>query len=150
MNIGEILIDFLDKCGVNVIFEMSPQKTALNVKSTWNPPIGHFVLKILLSKLEKEVFSDCMFLSCHVRVSEWIHTLKLPECQGTPCSKQARNLKVKWLQLDSNPEPLSKTSRKNWFQKLKWYRTSSFLQFPNKLSKKACLSAFPASLNSVR
>ena len=36
-----------------------------------------------------------MFLSCHVRVSEWIHTLSLPECQGTPCSKQARNLKVK-------------------------------------------------------
>ena len=70
VNIGEILIDFLDKCGVNGIFEMSPQKTALNVKSTWNPPIGHFVLKILLSKLEKEVFSDCMFLSCHVRVSE--------------------------------------------------------------------------------
>ena len=24
-----------------------------------------------------------MFLSCHVRVSEWIHTLYLPECQGT-------------------------------------------------------------------
>ena len=42
-----------------------------------------------------------MFLSCHVRVSEWIHTLYLPECQGTPCSKQARNLKFKWLQLDS-------------------------------------------------
>ena len=26
---------------------------------------------------------DCMFLSCHVRVWEWIHTLWLPECQGT-------------------------------------------------------------------
>ena len=50
---------------------------------------------------------DCMFLSCHVRISEWIHTLYLPECQGTPCSNQARNLKFKWLQLDSNPEPLS-------------------------------------------
>ena len=49
---------------------------------------------------------DCAFLSCHVRVSEWIHTLYLPECQGTPCSKQARNLKFKWLQLDSNPQPL--------------------------------------------
>ena len=36
-----------------------------------------------------------MFLSCHVRVSEWIHTLYLPECQGTPCSKQARKLKFK-------------------------------------------------------
>ena len=24
---------------------------------------------------------DCMFLSCHVRISVWIHTLYLPECQ---------------------------------------------------------------------
>ena len=50
---------------------------------------------------------NCMFLSCHVRVSEWIHTLWLPEWQGTPCSKQAQNLKFRWLQLDSNPEPLN-------------------------------------------
>ena len=48
-----------------------------------------------------------MFLSCHVRVWEWIHTLYLPEYQGTPCSKQTRNLKFKWLQLDSNAEPFS-------------------------------------------
>ena len=33
---------------------------------------------------------DCMSLSCHVRVSELIYTLKLPEYQGTPYwSKQA-------------------------------------------------------------
>ena len=50
---------------------------------------------------------DCMFLSCHVRIWEWIHTLQLPECQGTPCSKQASYLKIKWLQRDSNPQPLS-------------------------------------------
>ena len=25
---------------------------------------------------------DCMFLSCHVRILEWIHTLYLAECQG--------------------------------------------------------------------
>ena len=50
--------------------------------------------------------TDCMFMSCHVGVSEWIHTPWFPECQGTPCSKQARNLKFRWLQLDSNPEPL--------------------------------------------
>ena len=50
---------------------------------------------------------DCMFLSCHVRVWEWIHTLPLPECQGTPCSKQAPYLNIKWLQRDSNPQPLS-------------------------------------------
>ena len=45
-------------------------------------------------------FTDCMFLSYHVRVSDWIHTLYLPECQGTPCSKQAWNLQFKWLQRD--------------------------------------------------
>ena len=30
----------------------------------------------------------CMFLSCHVRVAEWIHTLYLPECQRTPWSRR--------------------------------------------------------------
>ena len=44
---------------------------------------------------------DCMLLSCHVPVPGSIHTLYLPESQGTPCSKQAWNLKFKWLQLDS-------------------------------------------------
>ena len=52
---------------------------------------------------------DCMFLSCHIRFSEWIHTLLLPECQGTLCKKQAGNLKFKWLQLDSISEPLART-----------------------------------------
>ena len=31
----------------------------------------------------------------------------LPECKGTPCSKQAPYLKFKWQQRDSNPQPLS-------------------------------------------
>ena len=48
----------------------------------------------------------CMFLLCHVRISEWIHTLYLSEYQGTPCSLQARYLKFKWLQRDSNLQPL--------------------------------------------
>ena len=42
---------------------------------------------------------DCMFLSYHVRVSERVYTLQLPECQTNPCSKQARhsgNYKV-WI-----------------------------------------------------
>ena len=42
-----------------------------------------------------KVRSDCMFLSFDVRVSGWIYTLLLPECQGTPCSKQAQDLKFK-------------------------------------------------------
>ena len=31
----------------------------------------------------------------------------LPECQETPCSKQALYLKFKWLERDSNQQPLS-------------------------------------------
>ena len=50
---------------------------------------------------------NCMFLSCHICVSEWIHTLYLPECQGTPFLKQVQYMKFKWLQWDSNPQPLS-------------------------------------------
>ena len=53
---------------------------------------------------------DCMFLSCHVRVWEWLHTLQLPECQGIPCLKQAPYLKIKWLQRDSNPQPLTSST----------------------------------------
>ena len=39
-------------------------------------------------------------------IRNWLYVL-IMSCQGTPCSKQARNLKFKWLQLDSNPQPLS-------------------------------------------
>ena len=39
--------------------------------------------------------SDCMFFSCHVHISEWIHTPQLPECQGTPCTEQPQNLNFK-------------------------------------------------------
>ena len=48
-------------------------------------------------------------ITCHgyVRVSEWIHIVYLPECQGTTCSKQAQYLKFKWQQQDWNPKPLS-------------------------------------------
>ena len=53
---------------------------------------------------------DYVFLSCHVPVWEWIHTLQLPECQGTPCSKQAPYLNIKWLQRDSNPQPLTSST----------------------------------------
>ena len=38
---------------------------------------------------------DCILLSCHFRISERVHTLYLPECQGTPCSKQVQSLKFK-------------------------------------------------------
>ena len=44
-----------------------------------------------------QLLPNCVFL-CHIRVSERIYTQYLPECQETPCSKQARYLKLKWLQ----------------------------------------------------
>ena len=50
---------------------------------------------------------DCMFLSYHVRILEWVHTLWFPKCQRTPCSKQALFLKFRWLQRDSNAQPLT-------------------------------------------
>ena len=50
---------------------------------------------------------DCMLLSSHVHISEWIHALHLAGCQETFCFKQARYLKFKWLQRDSNAQTLS-------------------------------------------
>ena len=50
---------------------------------------------------------DCMCYSCHVCISDWTHTLSLPECQGTPCSTQSQYLKLKWLYRQSNPQLLS-------------------------------------------
>ena len=45
-----------------------------------------------------KLFFNGMLLSCHVRGLEWMYTLYLPECQRTPCSKQAWYLKLKWQQ----------------------------------------------------
>ena len=117
-------------CHVTYVFQIqSTLYSCLNVKEVlawsrheiwslseynWTRTQNHLVCKQTLNHLAKLtkwlscVLStylygafDCMFLSCHVRVSEWTHTLQLPECQGTPCSKQVRNPKFKWLQQDS-------------------------------------------------
>ena len=49
---------------------------------------------------------ECMLLSCHVCLS--VSTLNsVPECPGTPCSKQASYLRFKRQQQDWNPKPLS-------------------------------------------
>ena len=58
---------------------------------------------------------DWMFLSCHVHISEWIHTLYFPECQGTLSTKQVQYLKFKWLPRDSNSKPLSSLSNTQLF-----------------------------------
>ena len=86
----------------------------------WTRTDNHLVRKTTLTPLAKltkwlscvvstypyDAF-DCMFLSCHVGLSEWIYTPYLSECQGPPCSKQVRYLKFKWLYLDWNPQPLT-------------------------------------------
>ena len=50
---------------------------------------------------------DCIFLSCHVRISMLIHNLYLSECRTTRCSNQERNLNFKELHLFSNLQPFS-------------------------------------------
>ena len=50
---------------------------------------------------------DCMLLSYHIRISQWIHNLYLLDWQGTPCFKQMWNLKFKWLQQDLNSQNLN-------------------------------------------
>ena len=52
----------------------------------------------------------CMFSSYLVHVSEWIHTLYLPECQRIPCYKQAQYVKFKRLKRNSNRQPLRSQS----------------------------------------
>ena len=59
-----------------------------------------------------------MFWSCQIRVSEWICTLQLPECLGTPCSKHARYLKFKWLQRIRNHSQLVRKQIINHLAKL--------------------------------
>ena len=69
----------------------------------------------------------CEYLS--VRWCIWLYVISmsrtrfrvnlhsLPECQGTPCSKQTRYLKFKWQQWDSNPQPISlQTNTKRFSQ----------------------------------
>ena len=76
---------------------------------------NHLIRKQTLNQLGKQakwlscvvstylyVAFDCMLLSSHGCISEWIHILQLPECQGNPCSKQSLYLKFKWLQKDLN------------------------------------------------
>ena len=49
---------------------------------------------------------DYMFLSYHIHVLEWIHTLYLPECKEIPYLKQVQSLTFKWMQQDLNQQPI--------------------------------------------
>ena len=48
-----------------------------------------------------------MLFSCHVRVSEWIHSLYLPECQRTLCSKTDAISEVYVTATGLKPQPLN-------------------------------------------
>ena len=74
------------------------------------------------SKGDKET----VFLSCHIRILEWIYTLQLHECEGTPWSKQTRYLTLKWLQRDSNPQPFSQQFSQDG-QMVKWLNFAEWL-----------------------
>ena len=50
---------------------------------------------------------DCILVSCHIHVSEWIQTHYLPECQVALCLKRTRYMKFKWLERDLNLQPYS-------------------------------------------
>ena len=72
--------------------------------------------KTILQKLwEPHYLTGCSYVM-YTFHREFI-LLEFPECQGTPCSKQLRYLKFKWLQRDLNPQPLSSLlSMITWFQ----------------------------------
>ena len=65
-----------------------------------------FETVISLKSLQR-LLRNCTFLSCQIRVLEWIYTRQMPECQETSCSKKAQYLKFKWQQRDSNLQQLS-------------------------------------------
>ena len=75
-----------------VIINLFTTKGKLIVKYEWIY-IGEIWSKWICNYHYLQTLSTKVFLSCHVRISEWIHTLYLLECQGTPCWKQVRNLK---------------------------------------------------------
>ena len=76
--------------------------------------------KIFLNFKSVKVFDR--MLSCHVRISEWIHTLYWLNVEAllTPCLKQAQHLKFKWSQWDSNPQPLLKKTLNHLAKLANW------------------------------
>ena len=55
----------------------------------------------------KCVFVGISFAEIVNSFGQNLHFFFLLECQDTPCSKQARYLKFKWLQLGWDPKPFN-------------------------------------------
>ena len=96
---------------IPIIQDIPKAKTFWSAKINRHLSLSVFAsLKTSCARLPKQY--QLTVCSCHVTYAfhEWIHTLSLPECQRTPCSKQARNLKFKRLQLGSNLNHLAKVA----------------------------------------
>ena len=63
-------------------------------------------VSLLLTLSTLHTLTVCYY---HLTYEFWSESTlhSFPECIGTPCSKQAPHLKVKWEQRDSNPQSLS-------------------------------------------
>ena len=84
---------------------------------------------------------------------ESIYTLCLPVFQGTPCSKQAQYLKVKRLQQDWNPKPLSSEMNSQPLQ-IKWLWLQVLIQSLNSfmiiLERSTSIVFFVHTLSSLK
>ena len=102
LNITELLAR--NKCNIWRLSKCNGTRTHNHLvhKQTPNhfPKLGKWLSCVVSTYMYGAL--DCVFLSCHLRLSEWMHTLKIPECQGNPWLKQAQYLKFKWRQWDSN------------------------------------------------
>ena len=77
----------------------------------------------------------CMFLSCHVRLSEWMHTLYLPECQEF----LARNRREIWSLSDCNGTQIyNHLVRKRTFNHLARF-DQNYLRFFKNFKKQCAL-----------
>ena len=65
-------------------------------------------------KVNPHSYNVCILLSRHIRVQSESTLDSLPECQGTPCSKQAPYLKFKWSLRASLAKWLSVRLRSKW------------------------------------
>ena len=70
----------------------------------------------------------------------------VPECQGTPCSKQAPYLKFKWQQRDSNPQHIVPKRTLNHLAKLASQLSVSLLIDYIQGNEKLCLFCSPENM----
>ena len=70
-------------------------------------PHKRAVIEIGINETVKNSFQTVCYYHATYEFQSESTLYSLPECQGTPCSKQASYLKFKRQQRDSDPQPLS-------------------------------------------